>query len=224
MIDILMPLIQSPKLQEHFIKLKDYIKEEQQKRKDFYDFVTEDMNAEFINGEVVIHSPVTDEHESTSFDLASLLHIYTTINKSGRITHEKLMLALTRNNYEPDICFFSVAKAKKFKEGQKLYPAPDFIAEIISKSTEKMDRGVKFEDYALHGVKEYWIIDPRHKTIEKNILVNKKYELEEKLLHGDISSKVIKGFKIPVKAIFDKIQFAKTLATISNKQTFNGKN
>lgn len=70
MIDTLMPLIPSPKLQEHFIKLKDFMKEEQQKRKKFYDFISEDMNAKFINGEVVIHSPVTDEYESTSFDLA----------------------------------------------------------------------------------------------------------------------------------------------------------
>lgn len=217
MIDILAPLIQSPKLQEHFIKLKDYIKEEQQKRKEFYDFVTEDMKAEFINGEVIIHSPVTVDHASVSFNLASLLHFYTTLNNSGKVTHEKLMIALTRNNYEPDICFFSPAKAKKLKDDQKLCPAPDSIVEVISRSTEKIDRGVKFEDYALHDVKEYWIIDPKHKTIEKYILVNKKYELEEKLLHGDISSKVIKGFTIPVKAIFNKTQFAKTLATISNK-------
>ncbi|MEP7107883.1 MAG: Uma2 family endonuclease [Ferruginibacter sp.] len=223
MIDILAPLIQSPILQEHFIKLKDYIKEEQQKRKDFYDFVTEDMKAEFINGEVIIQSSVTDEHESTSLDLVSLMHIYTVLYKLGRVTHEKLMIALTRNNYEPDICFFSVAKSRKFKEGQKLFPAPDFIAEVISRSTEKIDRGIKFEDYALHGVKEYWIIDPKHKTIEKYLLVNKKYELEEKLIQGDISSKVVKGFKIPVKAIFDKTQFAKTLAIISNK-ILNGKN
>lgn len=224
MIDILTPLIQSPKLQEHFIKLRDYIKEEQQKRKDFYDFVTEDMKAEFINGEVIIQSPVSDEHEGTSFDLASLMHIYTVVNKLGRVTHEKLMIALTRNNYEPDICFFSAAKAKKFKEGQKLFPAPDFIAEVISRSTEKIDRGIKMEDYALHGAKECWIIDPKHKTIEKYSLVNKKYELEEKLIQGEISSKVVRGFKIPVKAIFDKTEFSKTLATISNKQTFDGKN
>ena len=132
MICILMPLIQSPKLKEHFIKFKDYIKKEQQNRKDFYDLVTEDMNAEFINSEVVIHTPVTDEHESTFFGLASLLHIYTTINKLGRITQEKLMLAFSRNNYEPDICFFSVAQPNKIKERQKVYPAPNFIAEIIS--------------------------------------------------------------------------------------------
>ena len=132
MICILMPLIQSPKLKEHFIKFKNYIKKEQQNRKDFYDLVTEDMNAEFINSEVVIHSPVTDEHESTFFGLATLLHIYTTINKLGRITQEKLTLAYSRNNYEPDICFFSVAQPNKIKERQKLYPAPNFIAEIIS--------------------------------------------------------------------------------------------
>ena len=176
------------------------------------------MKAEFINGEVIIQSPVADEDESASFDLASLMHIYTVLNNSGRVTHEKLMIALTRNNYEPDICFFNAAKAKKFKEEQKLFPAPDFIAEVISRSTEKTDRGVKFEDYALHGVKEYWIIDPRHKTIEKYLLVNKRYELEEKLLHGDISSKVIKGFTIPVKAIFNKTEFAKALANISNNK------
>ena len=132
MICILMPLIQSPKLKEHFVKFKDYIKKEQQNRKDFYDLVTEDMNAEFINSEVVIHTPVTDEHESTFFGLASLLHIYTTINKLGRITQEKLMLAFSRNNYEPDICFFSVAQPNKIKERQKVYPAPNFIAEIIN--------------------------------------------------------------------------------------------
>lgn len=131
------------------------------------------MTAEFINGEVIIHSPITDEHESVSFNLASLLHFYTVVNNSGRVTHEKLMIALTRNNYEPDICFFSAAKAKKFKEGQKLFPAPDFIAEVTNKSSKKIDWGVKFEDIALHGVKEYWIVEPRHKTIEKYLLVNK---------------------------------------------------
>ena len=173
MVDIFTPLIQSPKLQEHFSKLTNYIKEEQQKRKDFYRFVTEDLKAEFINGEVVIHSSATVSHESVSFNLASLMYYYTVSNNLGKVTYEKLMIALTRNNYEPDICFFEAAKVKKLKDDQKLCPAPDFIVEVINKSTEKIDRGVKFEDYALHGVKEYWIVEPRHKTIEKYLLVNK---------------------------------------------------
>ena len=40
------------------------------------------------------------------------------------------------------------------------YPAPDFIAEILSPSTDERDRGIKFEDYAAHGVGEYWLLDP----------------------------------------------------------------
>lgn len=145
MICILMPLIQSPKLKEHFIKFKDYIKKEQQNRKDFYDLVTEDMNAEFINGEVVIHSPVTDEHESTFFDLASLFHIYTTINKLGRRTQEKLMLVLTRNNYEPDICFFSVSQPKKLKSGKNYIRPQILLQKLLVSRHNKCIGGVKFE-------------------------------------------------------------------------------
>jgi Uma2 family endonuclease len=219
MTTILENIIQSPKLKDHFEWLRNYIKEEQQKRKDFYDFVTEDMKAEFINGEVIVHSPVANEHESVSSELYTLINVFVSVNKSGRVTHEKLMVSLTRNDYEPDICFFKKEKAVKFKEGQKLFPAPDMVVEVLSRSTEKYDRGIKLEDYALHGIKEYWIIDPRQRTIEKYLLKNNTYQLDEKV-HQDniISSNVIKGFTIPAKAIFNKTIFLKTLSIISNSK------
>lgn len=210
-------VIHSPRLHTIFEELKVYLKEEQQKRQDFYEFVTEDMKAEFINGEVVIHSPVSDEHESASSELYTLLNVYVSLQGLGRVTHEKLMIRLTRNDYEPDICFFKKEKARKFKPGQKLYPAPGFVVEVVSKSTEKTDRTVKFEDYALHGVGEYWIIDPKKKTVEKYLLKDKHYELAEKLSHGDVSSQVIKGFSIPVAAIFNKTAFNKALAALAQK-------
>ncbi len=102
---ILENIIQSPNLKDHFEWLRNYIKQEQQKRKDFYDFVTGDMKAEFINGEVIIHSPVANEHESVSSELHTLINVFVSANKLGRATHEKLMISLTRNDYEPDICF-----------------------------------------------------------------------------------------------------------------------
>lgn len=214
--NILTPLLESTKLQEYFVELRDFIKEEQQRRKDFYDFLTEEMKAEFIKGEVKIHSPVTDEHKLASSNLFTLLKVFSAMKDNGRVSHEKLMIALTRNSYEPDICFFNKNKAKKFIEGQKLFPTPDFIAEVLSKSTEKFDRGIKFEDYALHGVKEYWLIDPRQRIIEKYLLIGEKFVQKEKLTNGDISIKIIKGFSIPVEAVFDKKIFATTVATISN--------
>jgi Uma2 family endonuclease len=219
MIDTLYHIIHSPQLKQHYEWLSNYIKNEQQKRIDFYNFITEDMKAEFINGEVIVHSPVTNQHESASSELYTLLNIYVSIHKLGRVTHEKLMISLTRNDYEPDICFFKKEKSAKFKEDQKLFPAPDLVVEVLSKSTEKYDRGIKLEDYALHGIKEYWIVDCKQKLIEKYILKNKAYVLDVKLgKENSITCNVVKGFSIPVAAIFNKTIFLKTLEQISNQK------
>ena len=72
-------------------------------------------------------------------------------------------------------------------------------------------------------MKKYWIVEPRHKTIEKYFLVNKKYELEEKLLHGDISTKVIKGVSITVKAILIKQNLLKHWQIFTKKKGYRKK-
>ncbi|MBI2619554.1 MAG: Uma2 family endonuclease [Ignavibacteriales bacterium] len=40
------------------------------------------------------------------------------------------------------------------------------MIEIVSESTEGRDRGFKMKLYAREGVKEYWIADPAHKSID----------------------------------------------------------
>lgn len=80
--------------------------------------------------------------------------------RSGLCWPEQLLVCLTRNDYEPGICFFGKEKARSFKPNQTKFPASDFVVEILSQSTEAVDRGVKFEDYALNQVGEYWIADP----------------------------------------------------------------
>jgi len=93
------------------------------------------------------------------------------------------------------------------------------VVEVVSRSTEKNDRGIKFSDYALHGIKEYWIIDLRQKNIEKYLLMNKAYQLDEKINNGNIvTSTIIKGFSIPVRALFNKKAFMETLNKLSNNQ------
>ena len=75
---------------------------------------------------------------------------------------------------------------------------------MLSESTEKRDRGVKFEDYALHRVEEYWLVDPEKKLIEQYFLENGDYQLNLKARDGTIESNVIDGFNIPIQAIFDE--------------------
>jgi Uma2 family endonuclease len=84
-----------------------------------------------------------------------------------------------------------------------LFPAPDFIVEILSNSTEKNDRGIKYIDYAAHGIPEYWIIDPAKKTVEKYVLQQGEYMLEVKLSNeGRLHSTVISGFMVDLEDLF----------------------
>jgi len=175
---------------------------------EFYEWLTDEAKAEFINGEIVVHSPVVRAHLDVSERLSTLLSVFTKLKKLGKISVEKALVSLTRNDYEPDICFWGNEKAATFTEDMMHHPAPDFVVEILSKGTAKRDRGVKFEDYAAHGVQEYWIIDPQNKTIEQYLLRdNERREFILKQKAGEkntIESPVITGFLIPVKAIFDE--------------------
>ena len=211
---ILKQILKSPLLNEYSNIIKKKVAEEQEKRKQFYNEITEQEKAEFIEGEIICHSPVRIEHNIVGKLLLKLLDTYVTMKKLGFVGYEKILIRLTRNDYEPDICFFNKTKSEQFTKNQMFFPAPDFIAEIISDSTEKRDRGIKFKDYALHGVKEYWIIDPEKKAIEQYILHEHKFEYFFTHLAENIRSFEIEGLEIPVKAIFDEEENIKALVKI----------
>jgi Uma2 family endonuclease len=173
-------------------------------REKFYEEITEDDKAEFINGEIVFQSPVKLEHNMVSFHIASLIGVFVKKNKLGFVGHEKLLISLTRNDYEPDICFFNKIKAATFDRKQMKFPAPDLVVEVLSPSTEKIDRGIKFVDYAAHGVSEYWIIDPEKEILEQYLLQEDEYYLRLKSDSGFVKSVAIVDFMIPIRAIFDE--------------------
>jgi Uma2 family endonuclease len=194
-------------LQEAHIALED----EKVRRIAFYNDITEQEKVEFINGEIIVHSPVMKRHNATSLLLAQLMNVYNIKNKLGFVGIEKIMITLTRNDYEPDICFFRKVKSDDFVEKQTLFPAPDFIIEILSEGTKKRDRGVKFKDYQAHGIEEYWIIDPDHQTVEQYHLEEGEYELILKSSEGNIKSFVLTDFQIPIQSVFDEITNIETL-------------
>ncbi len=194
-------------LQEAHIALED----EKARRIAFYNDITEQEKAEFINGEIIVHSPVMKRHNSASLLLARLISIYADIHQLGFVGIEKIMITLTRNDYEPDICFFRKEKSNDFIEKQTLFPAPDFIIEVLSEGTKKRDRGVKFKDYQAHGIEEYWIIDPDHQTVEQYHLEDAEYELILKSSEGNIKSFVLTDFQIPIQSIFDEVRNIETL-------------
>lgn len=194
--------------------MQSYLDEESRKRDAFYDWLTPDVKAEFINGEIVVQSPAKKRHTDASMNLSALLRTYVELNDLGFVGAETVLISLTRNDYLPDICYFGREKTAAIEPDQMTYPAPDFIVEVLSPSTADVDRGVKFEDYAVHGVAEYWLVDPKLETVEQYILENDRYQLLLKVNGGSLTSEAVPGFVVPVAAIFDSKVKNQALAVI----------
>ena len=205
-------LLEAPDVQLIINRVQAVLNDEKKRRQSFYEWLTDDVKAEFINGEVIMHSPVKRRHLRASGNLSTLLRIYVQFHGLGEVDIEKAMVSLTRNDYEPDICFWRKEVADTFDDDTMQHPAPDLVVEILSKGTAKRDRatsvgGIKFEDYAAHGVREYWLVDPTRQTVEQ-------FQLDEAFmafdavgnfhLNDSITALTVTGFTIPVRAIFEQ--------------------
>jgi Uma2 family endonuclease len=211
-------IIQSPRLPQYLEEIQAFWRKEEDKRKQFYKEIVEDRKMEFINGEIYFQSPAMLRHNVVSVLLTNLMSNYVIVHDLGFVGHEKMLVSLTRNDYEPDICFWHNEKSSQFKPRQMQFPAPDLIVEILSESTEKIDRGVKFEDYAQHQISEYWIVDADKQTVEQYILEDGKYSLKHKAQQEEtIFCQVLQGFNIPVIAIFDKLENVRILKSLLEK-------
>jgi Uma2 family endonuclease len=207
-------IIQSPRLPQYVHQLNEVLAAERARREEFYAWLPDDTKAEFINGRIFGHSPVRFEHSDASDNLLTLMRSYVRKHDLGHVGHEKLLICLTRNDYEPDICYWRKEVSVMFHDAQLKFPVPDLTVEVLSPSTEENDRVIKFEDYAAHGTREYWIVDPGAHVIEQYVLEGDRYLLAAKKDDGVIISRVIAGLEIPVVAAFDSKANLLALETI----------
>lgn len=198
------PIRHSPQLVEAVDLLQKQIRDEKKARTEFYAEMTPEQKIEFIDGEVILHSPARNRHLDATGLLFRLLSTYVDVRNSGTVKSEKCLCTFPRNDYEPDIVFFSTEKAAELGPDTLKFPVPDLVVEVLSTSTEQRDRGVKFEDYAAHGVGEYWIIDTDQQVVEQYILEGENFELKAKGASGELVSEIVQGFRIPIVAIFDE--------------------
>lgn len=52
------------------------------------------------------------------------------------------------------------------KKGNSFFDVPRFVMEVVSRSTEKYDRGEKMDIYRKMEVDEYWIVDWQKRQVE----------------------------------------------------------
>jgi Uma2 family endonuclease len=211
---VLDALMDSPALPEILEQAQRALIKEQKLRQKFYHDITPELKWEFIQGEVIRHSPAAHRHLLATQRLFSLMDAHARVQNLGIVHIEKALCVLPRNDNEPDIAFFGTAKAALTDADTLKFPIPDLIVEVLSPSTEARDRGVKFLDYALHGVGEYWIIDPVAETVELHRLAGDIYPPVPPQAEGLLSSDILAGFEIPLRALFDEEENTRILREI----------
>lgn len=196
-------LSHSPLLPEIVDSLIQRLQTEKTRRVRFYEEMTPEQKVEFIEGSVVLHSPARNAHLVATLNIATALKSFLKdAPTGGRVRVEKCLCVFPRNDYEPDVVYFGPDKARKFTPEMMRFPVPDFVVEVLSESTETNDRGVKFIDYAAHGVAEYWIVDSDKAVLEQYVGKDGRFELRTKSSNGQVESLAIPGFSIEIASIF----------------------
>jgi len=117
--------------------------------------------AELINGQMYMMAPPNRKHQEIVHQLSWEIENY--IRKSnGKCKVYPAPFAVFLNaddkNYvEPDI---SVICDKNKLNEKGCSGAPDWVMEIVSSGSRRMDYGIKLFKYRSSNVREYWLIDP----------------------------------------------------------------
>ena len=130
-------------------------------------------------------------------------------NGLGRVLPAPFEVHLSENTrpVQPDILFVQSdrwpTERIPFFDGP-----PDLMVEVISPSSVRLDRVIKFAAYEEYGVREYWIVNPMTQIIEVYTLSQMPSGSEYALLgefNGEETTQSIvsEGFSITAASIFN---------------------
>ncbi len=131
--------------------------------------------AELIDGEMYMMAPPNFKHQKISAFLHNTIYSYIQ-SRHGECVALAAPFAVFLNAddktyVEPDI---SVICDPSKLDDRGCNGAPDWVIEIVSPGSKRMDYFIKLFKYQTAGVKEYWIVDP-----DKNRVMVYLYEKDE---------------------------------------------
>ena len=186
------------------------------KRYTYADYLTwfDDIRRELINGFVYLMSGPLRRHATVSRELILRLGGFIKKKKGkcqlffapfdvrlpmdGSKDDDKIY-----NVFQPDIIV--VCDLSKLDD-KGCVGAPDLVVEIVSPSTAKKDWHLKFGMYEKAGVREYWIVDPKAKTVYV-FLLQPDGEFDDGNLY-EVGQKapvhILEGLEIDLKELFEE--------------------
>lgn len=126
----------------------------------------DDVHAELIDGFIIINETPTVTHQGILTELSYYLTDYIKKKKGTcKVYQSPIGVRLDKDNktlLQPDLIVLCDSSKS---DGHHINGAPDLVVEVVSPSSRSRDYMVKLNKYYYAGVHEYWIIDPKRKTI-----------------------------------------------------------
>ena len=158
---------------------------------------------ELLDGELTMVPAPDIPHQDSSINLSADLKFLVRRTGIGRVLAAPTDVYFTDTDVvQPDLVFVSNERAGIITDAN-IRGAPDLVIEILSPSTEERDRVFKRALYARHGVREYWLVDTRRKTIEQLLLDGDDFRLAGVFGAGErLVSPTLGGYALDVSAAF----------------------
>ena len=115
---------------------------------EFLEWMNDERHAEWVDGEIIEMSPVSNQHQDVAGFLAALLRVYAEARQLGEVRGELYQMkpAVSLPGRAPDIFFVATAHLDRLKKTFLEGPA-DLVVEVISPESRGRDRGEKFFEY-----------------------------------------------------------------------------
>ena len=131
-----------------------------------YAQLPEELRCEIYDGNLTLSPSPVPTHQRVIFAVAKFLETSVLKYAPGEVFISPIDVALTpRRVVIPDIAFVASSRSKLITS-RGIEGAPDLVVEVLSPSSVRHDRTVKFRYYEEAGVAEYWLVDPASKAVE----------------------------------------------------------
>jgi len=145
---------------------------------DAYREVPDHQRAEIIDGTLYVSPRPSPRHANAATGLGSELHGSFQRGRGGPggwwILFEPELQLIALEPMAPDLAGWRVERMPELPDTAYFTLVPDWVCEVLAKSTAHIDRDKKLPIYAAHGVAHVWLIDPIEKTLEVHALIDRK--------------------------------------------------
>ena len=158
---------------------------------------------QLVDGDLYMAPAPNRFHQEISRNLEFLLMKYLEEHPVGVLYHAPFDVYLTETDvFQPDILVV-LNKHRHILTDAGAEGCPDFVVEILSPKTRRLDLENKMRTYARMGVQELWIIDPDSLQILVYQFSKDLSNPVEKFQVGDVlRSALFPGFHADLRTVF----------------------